>query len=107
MQATDTSRQALSSMSLHRRKLLLDEVAISIAQLQRAGHKDVSMREIQRHMEVHMGRRVDVSSISGRVNELEAAKRVHRDRAYTRPCSITGKGVHPLTVTAEQQRMFA
>lgn len=107
MHATDTSREAIAGMSMHRRKLLLDEVAIAIEQLLQAGSKDVSMREIQRHMELHMGRRVDVSSISGRVNELEAAKRVHRDRQLTRPCKVTGKGVHPLTVPPEQRRMFA
>lgn len=107
MHATDTSREALTGMSLPHRKLLLDEVATAIEQLMRAGQKDVSMREIQRHLEVHMGRRIDVSSISGRVNELEAANRVHRDRERTRPCSITGKGVHPLTIQPAQQRMFA
>ncbi len=107
MHATDTSREAISGMSLQRRKLLLDEVAIAIEQLLRAGQRDVSMREIQRHMEVHMGRRVDVSSISGRVNELEAAHRVHRDRMRTRPCTVTGKGVHPLSIQPEQRRMFA
>lgn len=107
MHATDTSREAITGMSLRRRKLLTDEVANAIAQLLRAGHADVSMREIQRHMEVHMGRRIDVSSISGRVNELEAAQRVHRDRMRTRPCTVTGKGVHPLTMVPEQARMFA
>ncbi len=107
MHATDTSRQAIAGMSLPHRKLLLDEVATAIAQLLHAGHADVSMREIQRHMEMHMGRRVDVSSISGRVNELEAAQRVFRDRMRTRPCSVTGKGVHPLTMVPEQRRMFA
>lgn len=107
MHATDTSREAITGMSLQRRKLLLDEVASAIAQLLHAGHADVSMREIQRHMEVHMGRRIDVSSISGRVNELEAAQRVYRDRMRTRPCTVTGKGVHPLTMAPEQRRMFA
>lgn len=107
MQTADTSRQALQSISLRRRKSLLDEIEAAIIQLQRLGARDASMREVQQHLERHLGRRVDVSSISARVAELEAAKRVTRDRTYTRLCLVTGQAIHPLSATPEQGRMFA
>lgn len=106
MHTADTSRQALGSMTMRRRKSLIDEVEAAIIQLQRLGARDASMREVQQHLERHMGRRVDVSSISARVNELEAAKRVVRDRSCSRPCTVTGQAVHPLSVPPEQRRMF-
>lgn len=106
MQATDTSLQALTGMSMRKRKSLADEVETAIAQIQRTCG-DASMREVQDHLERHLGRRVDVSSISARVNELEAAKRVVRDRTMTRLCRFSKESIHPLTVAPEQQRMFA
>lgn len=106
MQATDTSRQALTGISMRKRKTLADEVALAIEQIQRVSG-DASMREVQDHLERHLGRRVDVSSISARVNELEAAKRVVRDREMTRLCRITQQAIHPLSVPPEQRRMFA
>lgn len=107
MHTADTSRQSLQSISMTRRKSLLDEVESAIIQLQRLGAKDASMREIQQHLERHLGRRVDVSSISARVAELETAQRVARDRGYTRACLVTGQQIHPLSATPEQRRMFA
>lgn len=107
MHTTDTSRQALTSMSMPRRKSLLDEIETAITQLQRLGARDASMREIQQHLERHLGRRVDVSSISARVNELESANRVARDRTCTRPCLVTGQAIHPLSIVPQQRRMFA
>lgn len=106
MQATDTSRQALTGMSLRKRKSLADEVALAIEQLQRESG-DASMREVQNHLERHLGRRVDVSSISARVNELEAANRVVRDREMTRLCRVTQQSIHPLRLAPAQRRMFA
>lgn len=107
MHTADTSRQAHQAMSLPRRKSLCDEIEAAIIQLQRLGARDVSMREVQQHLERHMGRRVDVSSISARVNELECAKRLVRDREHSRPCTVTGQAIHPIAVMPEQRRMFA
>lgn len=106
MQATDTSRQAISGISIRRRKSLADEVALAIQQIERV-NGDASMREIQDHLERHLGRRVDVSSISARVNELETAKRVVRDREVTRLCRVTGQSIHPLAISPEWRRLFA
>lgn len=106
MQTADTSRQALTGMSMRRRKSLADEVETAIAQIQRASG-DASMREVQDHLERHLSRRVDVSSISARVNELEAAQRVVRDRERTRQCRVTKQAIHPLSIPPMQQRMFA
>lgn len=106
MHTTDTSRQALTSMSMPRRKSLLDEIEGAIRHLQHT-IGDASMREVQDHLERHLGRRIDVSSISARVAELETSKRIVRDRERTRPCTVTGQAIHPLTVQPEQRRMFA
>lgn len=106
MHTADTSRQSITGMSMRKRKSLADEVETAISQIQRASG-DASMKEVQDHLERHIGRRVDVSSISARVNELEAAKRVVRDRTCTRPCRMTGQAIHPLSVAPEQRRMFA
>lgn len=106
MHATDTSREAIASIGMRRRKSLADEVALAIQQIERI-NGDASMREIQNHLERHLGRRVDVSSISARVNELEAAKRVVRDREVTRLCRVTGQGIHPLSISPEWRQLFA
>ena len=106
MQAADTSRQALKGMSLRKRKTLADEVETAIAHIQRTSG-DASMGEVQDYLERHLGRRVDLSNISARVKELEAAKRVVRDRSMTRLCKFSKASIHPLTVAPEQQRMFA
>lgn len=106
MHTADTSRQAIAGMSMRKRKSLADEVAVAIAQIQSASG-DASMREVQDHLERHLSRRVDVSSISARVAELETAKRVVRDREHTRQCRISGQAIHPLTIPPEQRRMFA
>lgn len=106
MHTADTSRQALTGMSMRKRKSLADEVETAIAQIQRVSG-DASMREVQDHLERHLSRRVDVSSISARVNELETAKRVVRDREMTRQCRVTGQAIHPLSIPPQQTRMFA
>lgn len=104
---TDTSRDAIASISLGKRKTLADEIEQAIAQRCKAGAKDVSMREVQQVLERNLGRRVEMSTISGRVNELVAAKRVVRDLLHKRTCSVTGAEIHALSVMPGQRRMFA
>lgn len=104
---TDSSRDAIASISLGKRKTLADEIELVIALACKTGTKDLSMKEVQQLLERKLERRVEVSTISGRVNELVAAKRVVRDMLHMRPCSVTHKDIHPLSVAPGQTRLFS
>lgn len=107
----DTSRQSLAAVGLGGRKTLADKIFGVVQAAQRNGAKDMSMREIQQALASSSfddaGRPlwVDVSSISGRGNELVAAERLVRDRLNTRPCRISGRLIEPLSVPARQERL--
>lgn len=102
----DSSRQALAQISKVGQMSMLDQIESVIAQAMRNGAKDLSMKEVQLAMVRVYGRSVELSSISARVNELVSAKRVVRDKVNLRPCTVTGKAIEPLSVVAEQERMF-
>lgn len=106
MMVTSTSRESLGQISLPVRKSLSDQIESVVASACRAGARDMSMKEAQAALLRVYGRTVELSSISGRVNELVAAKRLVRDKLNTRPCTVTGQAIHPLSVPAEQARMF-
>jgi len=106
MSIADTSRESLGQISLPARKSLSDQIESVIASACRSGAKDMSMKEAQAALARVYGRTVELSSISARVNELVAAKRLVRDKLNTRPCTVTGQAIHPLSVVAEQERMF-
>lgn len=90
------SRQALASISLPHRKTKSDLIDDVVADAMRAGCQDVSMREVQARLMAAHGLRLDLSTISGRVNELVAAGRLIRSTT-TRPCTVTGQGIHALS----------
>lgn len=73
---------------------------------QKAGARDMSLREIREAYERRCNKRIDVSSVSARVNNLIAMGWLER-RAEVRPCSISNAGVRPVFVPAKQARMFA
>ena len=104
--ATDTSAQALDAMGLRRmagqRRKIFDIVVVA----QRRGAKDLSLREIQQRFELLEGRRIDVSTVSARVNNLVAAGWLER-RSDIRHCSVTGMAVHPVFVPPTQARLCA
>ncbi len=110
-QIADTSRRSLGAVGLRGRKTLADKIHGVVQAAQRNGARDMSMREIQRTLaerEVDANGRplwVDVSSISGRVNELVAAQRLLRDRAHPRPCLVSGRMIEPLSVPVRQERL--
>lgn len=89
------SRQALAQISLPTRKTKADLIDDVVADAMRAGCQDVSMREVQARLMAAHGLRLDLSTISARVNELVAAGRLLRN-ATTRPCTVTGAGIHGL-----------
>lgn len=90
------SRQALASISLPARKTKADLIDDVVADAMRAGCPNVSMREVQARLLAAHGLRLDLSTISGRVNELVAAGRLLRSKT-TRPCTVTGQGIHALS----------
>ena len=102
--ATDTSAQALDAIGLRamagQRRKIFDVVVAA----QRSGAVDLSLREIQQRFELREGKRIDVSTVSARVNNLVAAGWLHR-RSDIRPCRVTGHGVHPVYVLPQQERL--
>jgi hypothetical protein len=90
------SREALASISLPHRKTKGDLIDDVVADAMRSGCRDVSMREVQARLMAAHGLRLDLSTISGRVNELVAAGRLLRSKT-TRPCTVTGQGIHALS----------
>lgn len=90
------SRQALASISLPARKTKADLIDDVVADAMRDGCPNVSMREVQARLLASHGLRLDLSTISGRVNELVAAGRLLRSKT-TRPCTVTGQGIHALS----------
>ena len=95
------SRQALASISLPARKTKADLIDDVVADAMRAGCPNVSMREVQTRLLASHGLRLDLSTISGRVNELVAAGRLLRSKT-TRPCTVTGQGIHALSKLMQQ-----
>lgn len=100
----DTSAQALDAMGLRamagQRRRVFDIVVIA----QRGGARDLSLREIQARYERVHGQRIDVGTVSARVNNLVAAGWLHR-RGDIRACGITGREVHPVFVPEKQARL--
>lgn len=101
MLTASTSRQALRQISPPQRKTLSDQIVDVVAQAQRRGERDMSMREIQRALNAAHGRWVDVSTISARANELVAAKRLQRT-TQPRPCTVSHAQVQALSVPMHQ-----
>ena len=102
----DTSRQAVAQISNPARKTLGDLIESVVVAAMRAGAADLSMKEIQADLRRVYGRDVETASISGRVNELVAAKRLVRLDTSRRPCRITGHTIAPLSAPLVQERMW-
>lgn len=67
---------------------------------------DMSLVEIQREYERIYGRRIDVSRVSARVSNMVAGGQLLR-RSETRPCTVTGRMVHPVFPPLKQARLVA
>lgn len=103
-EATNTSAAALQQISMRQRQGLGDLIESAIRLNHKRGLPDVSMREVQATLEREFDRRVDMSSISGRINALIAANRIVRHEQSPRVCSITGHLIKPVSVPAQQDR---
>lgn len=104
--AADTSAKALDAMGLRAMAGQRRKIFDIVVGAQRNGAKDLSLREIQARFEQREGQRIDVSTVSARVNNLVAAGWLQR-RADIRPCTVTGMGVHPVYAPEKQARLCA
>lgn len=98
---THTSAEAFGQISNAQRKKLDDMIVDVVRQAMRSGARDMSMKEVQRAMNVQYGRWVELSSISGRVTMLVVDKKLLRT-TQPRPCSVSGKLVNALSVPMQQ-----
>lgn len=105
-QVADTSRDALKRISTAARMSILERIESVVTDSGRRGVRDMSAREIRDKIEADTGRRIELSTITARVNELVTAGRLQRDPAYTRACTVTGQQIHPLRAVPKQTRAF-
>jgi hypothetical protein len=101
-----SSAQSLRAMGLGGIKTLQDQIFDICVMAQRGGALDCSLREIQKRYELRYSKRIDVSSISGRVHNLVLANRLER-LEQARECSVTGRQILPVRVPLTQARLVA
>jgi len=90
-----TSAQALESVGFAKLKLIQDEIAHIVRQAHALGVPDLSMREVQQRYEANTGRRIEMSTVSSRINSLVCAGRLKR-LAEPRACHVTGRNILPV-----------
>lgn len=100
----DAQFAALQSIGLLGMKTRADDVLLVIATACKAGVEDLTGREIQALYERRYGRRIESGTISARVSELLAARRILR-RPQTRICTVTREIAAPVYVVMKQTRM--
>lgn len=107
MSIAQSSRAALGEISMSDRKSQGDVIFDLVQAACRNGAHDMSLREIAYTYELQNGgRRIDVGTVSARVNALITAKRLVRLKDQPRPCTRSGVSIEPVTVPARQERMF-
>lgn len=102
----DTSSSAFKELGLKALQAQARAVFDVALACQKAGARDMSLREIREAYERTHGVRIDVSTISARVNGLVAMGWLQR-REETRACTISKHGVRPVFVPAKQARLCA
>lgn len=99
---TDTKGDALRSVRLtdrSRSALAIEDIVRRFAPSNE--HRNLTGREIQYHYERAHGKRIEMSTVAGRVNDLVAASRLVR-ATKPRACSITGNKVMPVYMAQSQ-----
>lgn len=104
--AMDTSAEALQALGLRTRQKQLRAVFDVVLACQRGGVKDMSLTEIRNEFERRNNTRIDLNRVSARVFDLCSMGWLQR-REDTRPCTVTGRNVHPVFVPAKQARLCA
>lgn len=103
----NTSAIALHALGNRARKTLADDIVTVVTTLQRRGQPDVSRREIQFQYEASIGKRIEMSTVSARVNDLVAAARLEVS-PIKRMCRVNQKAeISPVRVPLQQTRLTA
>ena len=101
-----SSAQSLQAVGTQVFMQLQDKIKDICVAAQLHGKTDLSMREIQSQYELQHGKRIEMSTVSSRVNSLVAAGRLVR-LGVPRPCAITGRNILPLVAPLTQARLVA
>jgi hypothetical protein len=96
---SDTSIDAYRQLPAVRMKNQCDRIFDVV---KAAKYPDMSLREIAQAYEAANGIAIDISTVSARVNELIAAKRLERLQG-SRPCRVSRKSVHAVRVPRKEQ----
>lgn len=91
-----TSIDAYRSMSPRKLGAQQARILEVIEEALEAGHADMSLQEIKAAYRAKFRTNIELSTVSGRVNEL-VGYRLQRLQT-TRPCSVTGKSIHPVRI---------
>ena len=100
-----TSAQSLAALSNTTKKGQLDQIFDICLSAQRNGVEDLSGKEIQQRYELQYGKRIESSTVAGRVNDLVTVKRLEK-LTFSRSCAVTGRDIHPVRVPATQARLM-
>lgn len=106
MTIAPTSYAALEGLSAKAVGVRAGEVLLVVTLACKAGHKDLSLREIKQAYVRQFDKDIDISTVSARVNELVKAKSLLRLSESRRLCTQSGASVLPVTVPTTQARMF-
>jgi len=109
MTATSTSQAArltTGPLPLSEAKAQADRIEALLANHQRGGGKDMTVREVCAAYERVYGEPMFPNHAEGRLGNLEAAKRVECDRENRRPCSVTGVTVKVYRVAVKQVELL-
>ena len=99
-----TSAQALAALGNTGKQRVLDQIFDICLSAQRNGYDDLSGKEIQAKYELIYGKRIESSTVAGRVNDLVTVGRLER-RQIARSCAVTGRDIYPVRVPMTQVRL--
>ena len=105
MTVAQTSYAALEGLSRQAVSARAAEVLLVVTLACKAGHKDMSLREIKQAYIRQFDKDIDVSTVSARVNELVKAQSLVRLAGSRRPCTLSKASVLPVTVPVVQARL--
>jgi hypothetical protein len=102
----ESSRLAKAAMSQRELAGRMAEIMEVLVAAHKGGAADMSLTEIRDAYESSTGKRIDLNRVSARVYDLVNAERVERLEKM-RPCTRTGRMVHPVRVVPQQARLIA
>lgn len=104
-QVQESSIRSYQSLSNRSKQTVADKIYEIVGMWCSVDAGGISMAEIQEEFFNVHNYRVEKSTISPRVNELIAAGRLYR-HPHLRTCSVTGKAIHPITLSKGQLNLL-